>query len=216
MKLVKLIVFILFCNSSFGQNKPKLQKNGITSIEILANLVKFLNLSPNEKIADIGTGTGYSLIKVANACPECKFDVEDIDSTKCNKNSFNFWINKTNNLSKIENFTFYLRNDTTTNLPSSTYDKVLISDVIHELTYKKEMLNDIKRILKKDGQVFIEEILVSKTVKKDKKCTYPFLQEVELKKIMADNNFLLKREIINLDAYGRNKYIKVFEYVVGL
>ena len=78
------------------------------------------------------------------------------------------------------------------------------------MTYKTEILNDIKRILQKNGSIFIEEILVHKPVKKDRICNYPFLTEVEFKKLMTDNNFLIKRESITFDT-GNNKYIKIFE-----
>ena len=78
----------------------------------------------------------------------------------------------------------------------------------------KEMLNDIKRILRENGSVFIEEVLVYKPVKKDRVCNYPFLTEVTFKKILADNNFVIKKEYITLDT-GNNKYSKIFECTSG-
>ena len=122
-------------------------------------------------------------------------------------------INKTGNKTRIENFIFHYGNEKETNLPSATFNKVLIFDVIHEMTYKTEMLNDIKRILQKNGSIFIEEILVHKPVKKDKVCNYRFFTEVEFKKVLADNNLSIKREIITSDT-GNNKYIKIFECTV--
>jgi ubiquinone/menaquinone biosynthesis C-methylase UbiE len=171
---------------------------------------KFLDLSPADSIADIGTGTGYSLIPIANNCPQCKFIVEDIDSLSCNTRSLTKKINNTGNKTSIENFTFYYGTEKTTDLPSATFNKVLIFDVIHEMTYKTEMLNDIKRIIQKNGSIFIEEILVHKPVKKDRACNYPFFTEAAFKKLMADNNFLIRRESITFDT-GNNRYIKIFE-----
>ena len=212
MKKIIFLPFLLAASLSFGQSLSKKQKrDSLTTAKF--NIVNtFLNLSSTDNIADIGTGVGYSLIPIANHCPECKFIVEDIDSLSCSPKSLAKKISNTGNKTIIKNFTFYYGTEKSTNLPSATFNKVLIFDVIHEMTYKTEMLNDIKRILQKDGSIFIEEILVHKPVKKDNVCNYPFLTEVEFKKIMTDNNFLIKRDSITFDT-GNNKYIKIFEYL---
>lgn len=214
MKYLKIIIFLSLHSFSFGQIISKQKRDSVEKGR-LKLVTTFLNLKPEDKIADIGTGSGYKLVQISNECPSCTFDVEDIDSLTSNKTILTKWIYKAGNLTKIENFKYYYGDDTTTNMPSNSYNKVLIFNVIHEFTYKKKMLDEIKRILKKDGQVFIEEILVHKKIKKNSKCNYPFLLELDFKKIMEDNNFLLKREITKFDA-GINRYIKVFEYVVAL
>ena len=212
MKQLIFLPFLLAATFSFGQSTSNKQKRDSLTTAKFNVVSTFLNLSPSDSIADIGTGAGYSLIPIANNCPECKFTVEDIDSSSCNTKSLAKKINNTGNKTRIENFAFYYGTEKTTNLLSSKFNKVLIFDVIHEMTYKNEMLNDIKRILQKNGSIFIEEILVHKSVKKDKVCNYPFLTEVEFKKVLTYNNFIIKRESITFDT-GNNKYIKIFECV---
>ena len=210
MKYLIFLPFWLFINSSFGQSLSNKQKKDSLTEAKFDVVSKFVDLSPVDIIADIGTGTGYSLIPLANNCPECKFIVEDIDSLSCNAKSLTKKINNNGNKTSIENFKFHYGTEKATNLLSATFNKVLIFDVIHEMTYKTEMLNDIKRILQKNGSIFIEEILVHKPQKKDKVCNYRFLTEVEFKKLLADNNFLIKKETITFDT-GNNRYIKIFE-----
>jgi ubiquinone/menaquinone biosynthesis C-methylase UbiE len=212
MKQVVFIPFLLAATLSFGQSLSKKQKGDSLTTAKFSVVSMFLSLSPTDIIADIGTGVGYSLIPIANNCPECKFFVEDIDSSSCNPERLAWRINNTGNKTRIENFTFFYGTEKTTNLPSAKFNKVLIFDVIHEMTFKTEMLNDIKRILQKNGSIFIKEILVHKPVKKDRGCNYPFLTELEFKKLMTDNNFLIKRESITLSS-GYNKYIKIFECI---
>lgn len=212
MKHLLFLSFLPVATFSFGQNLSKKQKTDSLTTAKFNVVSKFLSLSPADIIADIGTGAGYSLIPIANNCPACKFIVEDIDSLTCNIKTLTKKINNTGNKTSIENFEFHYGTEKATNLPSAQFTKVLIFDVIHEMTYKNEMLNDIKRILQKNGSIFIEEILVHKSVKKDKVCNYPFLTEPEFKKILADNNFVIKRESITSDS-GNNKYIKIFECV---
>ncbi len=211
MKHIFSILLLLNVAFSFGQGPASNKKNTDSLTNQKFRLVnEFLNLSPKDVIADIGTGAGYSLIPIANGCGDCKFVVEDIDSLTCNKETLSKKITKTGNKTSIENFSFYYGTEKTTNLPSSTYNKVLIFDVIHEMTYRKEMLNDIKRILQPDGSVFIEEILVNKKVKKDRICNYPFLTEMEFKKLLAENDLLIIKEATTFDS-GNNRYIKIFE-----
>jgi ubiquinone/menaquinone biosynthesis C-methylase UbiE len=212
MKQLIFLSFLLVATFSFGQGLSKKQKADSLTTAKFNVVSNFLSLSPTDIIADIGTGASYSLIPIANNCPECKFIVEDIDSLTCNTKTLTKKINNTGNKTSIENFEFYYGTEKGTNLPSAKFNKVLIFDVIHEMTYKNEMLNDIKRILQENGSIFIEEIFVHKPVKKDRICNYPFLTEVEFKKVLADNNFLIKRETITFDT-GNNKYMKIFECV---
>ena len=195
---------------SFGQSLSKKQKRDSIVTADFNMVISFLGLTPFDSIADIGTGSGYSLVPIANNCPECKFTVQDIDSTICNSLSLSKWINKTGNMIGMENFTLYYGTEKATNLPSAKFKKVLMFDVIHELTYKNEMLNDVKRILQKNGSIYIREILVHKSVKKGRFCKYPYLTELEFKSILLEKNLEIKRESQFFD-WGNNKYIKIFE-----
>jgi ubiquinone/menaquinone biosynthesis C-methylase UbiE len=215
MKHFIFFPFLLAATPGFGQSLTKKQKPDSLTVAKFNVVNSFLNLSPADMIADIGTGAGYSLIPIANNCTACKFVVEDIDSSFCNAKKLTKKINSSGNKTSIANFEFIYGTEKATNLPSATFNKVLIFDVIHEMTYKTEMLNDIKRILQKNGSIFIEEILVHKPVKKDKVCNYPFLTEAAFKKLLADNKLSIKKESISFDT-GSNKYIKIFECQAAL
>jgi ubiquinone/menaquinone biosynthesis C-methylase UbiE len=210
MKLSLFLSFLLVTTLSFGQRLSKKQKADSLTVAKINTVNKFLDLKATDLIADIGTGVGYSLIPIANNCPDCKFVIQDIDSLSCNAKFLSKKINNSGNKISIQNFTFYYGTEKATNLPPAAFNKVLIFDVIHEMTYKSEMLNDIKGILQPNGLIFIQEILVHKTVKKDRVCNYPFLTEAEFKKVLADNKIAIKRETITFDN-GKNKYIKIFE-----
>lgn len=210
MKHLIFLSFLLISNFSFGQDLSKRQKRDSLTTAKFNTVIDFLRLSPADVIADIGTGAGYNLIPIANYCPQCKFAVEDIDDNNCNKKALANKINNSGNKTQIENFEFHYGTEKATGFPSAKFNKLLIFDVIHEMTFKNEMLNDIKRILQTNGSVYIEEILVHKPVKKDRVCNFPFLTEESFKKIMTDNNFIIKREAITFDT-GNNKYIKIFE-----
>ena len=86
--------------------------------------------------------------------------------------------------------------------------------MIHEFSDRNSMLQDVKRILTKNGSVFIEEILVHKPIKKDRICNFPFFTEDAFKVLMMENKFTLIKEKVTFDT-GNNRYIKMFEYNIG-
>jgi len=204
-----LLAFCLCSFLSFGQSNGLSEKDSTnTRATRYYQISRFLKLSPQDKIADIGSGNGTSILRLAEDCPDCFFTVEDIDSNTCAKDVY---IKKLRN-SKVDisHFTFYIGNEKSTTLPEKNFNKVLMFDVIHELLYKTEMLNDIKRILQPNGSLYIEEILVNRKVKKDKGCSFPFLKEEELKHILEENGWSIKREEYTYKS-SQNRYIKIFE-----
>jgi ubiquinone/menaquinone biosynthesis C-methylase UbiE len=140
--------------------------------------------------------------------------VEDIDSNSCNIKALTKRIKKLGNKTNIEQFSIVYGTETSTNLPSGNFNKVLMFMVVHEMTFKKEMFQDIKRILQKNGSLYIQENISHKPQKKQRACNYRFLTEEEFKEIMTENKFLLKREQITFDT-GHNTYLKIFEYVAA-
>ena len=172
----------------------------------------FLGLNKNDKVADIGTGIGFSLVPIAGENPKLIFDAEDISKKFFNRRRIKKMIKLFGSKADIGQFRFNYGTDTSTGLPSATYNKVLMFDVLHEITFKDKMLKDIRRILSDSGSIFFGEIMVRETQKKDIQCSYPYLREDELKSIMAENHFTLKKEQVAADP-GKNRYFKLFEYI---
>jgi ubiquinone/menaquinone biosynthesis C-methylase UbiE len=203
-----IAAFICF-NHSYAQ---KVNADSISK-DKLEKTLAFLALTEKDNVVDIGTNSGYSLVPIAGANPLIKFTAEDIDSSSLNVKKLTKQIKRNGNKARIEQFKIVYGTEKSTNLPSATFNKVLIFDVIHELSSKKEMLDEIKRILEKNGSIFIEEILVHTAQKKDRICSYPFLTETAFLELMKENNFILKKEVTTYDS-GKNRYIKLFEFTV--
>jgi ubiquinone/menaquinone biosynthesis C-methylase UbiE len=174
----------------------------------------FLSLTDKDIVADVGTGAGYSLVPIAGINPNLTFTVEDIDSSTLNRKKLIAQIKRFGNKANMDQFNIIYGTETSTNLPSASFTKVLMFDVVHEISDRQIMLNDIKRILQKGGSLFIEEVLVYKTAKKERHCNYPFFTEAAFKQLMIENKFTLKKEKISFDT-GNKKYMKLFEYTVA-
>lgn len=207
--LVTLLLLVALSSANGQDILSQKQKADSTTAEKQKILFDFLGISLQDKIADIGTGSGFNLVPIANQYPTLIFTAEDIDSSYCNKELLQKRINRSGNKTRIENFNIHIGTPTTTGLPAGSFTKVLAFDVIHEMTFKAEMLADIAKILQHNGMLYIQEILVHKKIKKEKVCNYPYLTEEELKNVLEHNKCRIEKEIMFIDT-GHNKYIKLF------
>ena len=84
---MKKITLFLLLTQMFSLQNIHAQKLNIDSLTLqkLTTVFQFLNISPTDKIADVGTSSGYSLIPIANKYPDIIFTVEDIDSSSLNR-----------------------------------------------------------------------------------------------------------------------------------
>jgi ubiquinone/menaquinone biosynthesis C-methylase UbiE len=213
MKQNLFLILLAFC--FFKQTTLAQKQNADSLLATKHKLIyDFLALSEKDVVADVGTSSGYSLIPIAGANPTIIFTVEDIDSSTLNRKKLIAQIKRFGNNANIEQFKIVYGTETSTNLPTASFTKVLMFDVVHEMSNRQTMLQDIKRIMQKGGSLFIEEVLVYKPAKKERHCNYPFFTEAAFKQLMLDNKFILKKEKISLDT-GHKKYMKLFEFTVA-
>jgi cyclopropane fatty-acyl-phospholipid synthase-like methyltransferase len=213
MSILQLILSSLLLLPAFnGSSQTRTKKEDKDSLLLnqFAITTDFLKLNATDRLADIGSGSGYSLIPIANTCPACKFVVEDIDSLSCNAAKFQKNIEKSGGKTTISNFTFRYGTEKSTNLPPGRFNKVLAFDLVHELTYRSAMLFNLCQLLEPNGKIYISEILVHRAMKKDRNCSRPYLTETSFKELLNDNKINIDREATTYDL-GQNRYIKIFE-----
>lgn len=102
-------------------------------------------------IADIGAGTGYYTFKLAPKVPKGKVyavEIQDemVAALKDRKRQL-----KNTNVEVIKG------SAKATNLPENAIDLAIMVDVYHEFEYPVEMLQSIRKSLKKDGKILLIE-----------------------------------------------------------
>jgi ubiquinone/menaquinone biosynthesis C-methylase UbiE len=110
-----------------------------------------ITLPPNAVIADIGAGTGYYTFKLAPKVPKGKVYAVEIQDEMIAV------INEKKKNQNISNVEVIKGSFTSPNLPRNSIDLAIMVDVYHELEFPVEMLQEIKRALKKDGQLLLIE-----------------------------------------------------------
>ena len=158
--------------------------------ENTSKLIKNMKIKQTDIIADIGAGSGYHVFKMAELAKKGKIYAVDIQPEMLLAIEFNKKYEEHKNIELI------LGDEKTTNLTEKKFDKILMVDVYHEFNYPKEILECVKKALKKDGQLFLIEYRLedeSIPIKKIHK-----MSEKQAVKELATVGFMLKKNIKNL------------------
>jgi ubiquinone/menaquinone biosynthesis C-methylase UbiE len=152
------------------------------------------NLQPNETIASIGASSGVWEIWFASQVEGLTFYLQDIDPLNCNQEEINDGVTYFEKLVGKKNtgkFIPIIGTQTATNLPQNTFDKVLIINSLHEFKSPTVILQDIHKILKPNGKLFIEEQIAKFSGEIHEGCGKQLFTENELIEILEKYCFQL-------------------------
>jgi ubiquinone/menaquinone biosynthesis C-methylase UbiE len=115
-------------------------------------LLRLLELKPGMVVADIGAGSGYHSLRMAQIVG-AKGKVLAVDIQK----EMLDIIRKRMKKNKVENIEPVLGTETDPKLPAGEVDLILMVDVYHEFTFPYEMTEELTKSLKPGGRlVFVE------------------------------------------------------------
>jgi ubiquinone/menaquinone biosynthesis C-methylase UbiE len=167
-----------------------LERSNREKEENVSNLIQNMKIESNDKIADIGAGSGYHVFRMAPLAKNGVVYAVDIQSEMLEAINIKIELNNINNIKTI------LGNEKSIQLPKNSVDKILMVDVYHEFNFPKEMIRSIKNALKPDGELFLIEYRGEDPrvpVKKIHK-----MSEKQAQKEMEANGFTLRENIRNL------------------
>lgn len=209
--LLALLNFFLFSISCFAQN---IDEKEIASLQAKCGGVYF----PNKKIIADSWGKSLSFFEIKEGdnvadngsismtfvgilsvfTPKANFYCEDIDSACTTSEQAKKVIDY---YSKIKgepiNSTIIpiIGTETSTTLATAFFDKVIIDNSLHEFSEKVLMMKDIKRILKKDGILYLRESLGRTNGELHMGCDQALFDEAHLVAFITEQGFkLIKSE----------------------
>jgi ubiquinone/menaquinone biosynthesis C-methylase UbiE len=119
--------------------------------EMPDQVIRHMNLKPDEVVADVGAGTGYFTFRLSPMLPGGKILAVEIQLEMLEI------IKKRAREMQVKNV-FPIRGTLKDpNLPDAGVDAVLMVDAYHEFSYPREMMEAIIRALKPDGRVVVIE-----------------------------------------------------------
>ena len=111
-----------------------------------------LALKPGMVVADVGAGTGYMSLKMANLVGSTgKVYAEDVQPGMLSR------LRQNAAKAKLSNVETVLGSETDPKLPSNTLDLILLVDVYHEFSQPQKMLRRLREALKGDGRLVLLE-----------------------------------------------------------
>jgi ubiquinone/menaquinone biosynthesis C-methylase UbiE len=128
-----------------------LERNNRQQEENTRLAIEKMQLSQNEIVADIGAGTGYYTFAIAQKIPGGKVYAVEIQDEMISL------LNKRKRISGFKNVAVIKSTKKSTGLSENSIDMAIMVDVYHELEFPHEMLQAIKRSLKKDGKILLLE-----------------------------------------------------------
>lgn len=115
-------------------------------------LIERLNLKEDFAVLEIGPGPGYFSPKIAKVLIKGQLVLTDIQQKMLD------FSRKRLEKRKIKNVEYKLGNGKTLDFENERFDRIFMITVIGEVVNKKEYINEIHRILKKDGILSISEL----------------------------------------------------------
>jgi ubiquinone/menaquinone biosynthesis C-methylase UbiE len=153
--------------------------------------IKLYGFKQQEVVADIGAGAGSFERALSKYCDSLEVFVNDIDASVLEPLNTQLILLETLDKKNIA-YTTVLGNDTSTNLPSRKFDKLIVKNAFHHFQCPVEMLEDFKRVLKKKGRIYIVDVL--KEEAGEKPACALFLSRRDFLRYFDDNGFYLARE----------------------
>ena len=153
-------------------------------------LLRNLDISSDNTIADIGAGSGYHVFKMAPLAREGLVFAVDIQDEMLEA------LRRKKEKEGSENIKLIKGSEKSVNLLENSVDKVLMVDVYHEFAYPIEMMASIKKALRPNGKIYLVEYRgedANVPIKKVHKMT-----ELQAIKEMKAAGMKLERNIGNL------------------
>ena len=120
--------------------------------------VDTIKFNEGEIIANIGAGNGYIEAMLSIYYDSLTFYIQDIDTSVCNQTSINEVVDfyqEVNGRPFTNKFIVVNGTDTDTNLPDSTFDKILMMWTYQYLKEPRKFIMDVRENLKDDGLFYV-------------------------------------------------------------
>lgn len=119
--------------------------------EQTSKLLAYMDIQPDDTIADIGAGSGYHVFKMAPMASQGLVYAVDIQPEMLEA------MNRKKTENGMTNVKTIPGDIQSVNLPTNSVDKVLMVDVYHEFSHPIEMIESIKKALRPNGKIYLIE-----------------------------------------------------------
>jgi SAM-dependent methyltransferase len=221
------VFFLLFLLFSLGTKAQKMQMiKGYCGIynRSMDDLYRqkqveldFYQFRPGQQVASIGAQCSHWEAMYAAASDSIDFYLQDIDTSFFNPRQTAFawhYYDSLRGKPMTSTYQMVLGTEHSTGLPEQFFDKIMIINSFHEFTDQAGMLADLRRKLKKDGILYIDEAVPRKSGQKHGVCKLPMLMPEEMIQLLQKNGFTLTGSI-DIEFRVNKTYRKIYAFRPG-
>ncbi|MDQ1088070.1 GNAT family N-acetyltransferase [Siphonobacter sp. SORGH_AS_1065] len=156
------------------------------------------NFQPNEKIGSLGCGGGIWEIGLGVLLGNLNFVLMDINPEILNEEevqaAVGYWEKHYSKLN-TSRFQVIINTPQKIPLPDQSLDKLILSNAFHEFSEQAAMLQEIRRVMKENGSVFVEEQIAQFSGERHEGCGKPLFTASELKQVFEKAGFTLTQAV---------------------
>ncbi|MBC7721818.1 MAG: class I SAM-dependent methyltransferase [Pedobacter sp.] len=199
--IIYLLLILCSCMPVHKQTEQQIaeQKTDYENIKATYKVIATkMALSEKDTICDVAGGFGYSSSAIANYLPASTiYFEEDINMFGCRKRTFQKTFESFKSVANIDNFNFKIGTKKQIPFATKSFKNITLFISIHEFTYKEIMLDEVRRIMRDDGKLFLMETVYKDTLVKDKNCGFTYISDKNLHELI--NN--AKLQVISDTAF---------------
>lgn len=160
-----------------------------------------MDVKPGETILEVGLGTGLSLPLYPRGAHITGIDISQ-EMLKKAENKKQYY--------RLSNVNLYNMDASSMTFPDNTFDKVFASHVITVVPDPMRILNEMKRVCKKDGELFILNYAgcSNRIISRIEKFISPFRDTLGLGKHI-DLDELLRKAKLSIECEQRVNFLKM-------
>ncbi len=165
----------------------------------------------SDTLASVGAGGGSKEIIYSMMADSITFYLQDINPTCLTPENLMTTVRQLYNAAGRTNtatFIPVIGTERETRLPRQLFDKVIIENTLHELTYPTDVLTSVRANLKPNGSLFIEDFVAKRPGQKHRGCGKPLYTEEALIQLLDANGFRLLNVTVVFPCVEADKVYK--------
>ena len=185
------------------------QKSG--QEKLLDSYKHLYDFKSKDRIASVGAGGGSKEIVYSMIADSLVFYLQDIDSTCLTESKLRLTVRQLYDVSGqtcSAKFIPVIATKEDTKLPDSL-DKVIMENTMHELAYPEKTLSGIRKSLKPNGFLFIEDFIAEKPNQKHRGCKKVLYTEEALVSLLNEFGFQL---VESNYVYPKNTFDRLYKF----
>jgi len=172
------------------------------------------DLHAGDTLASIGAGGGSKEIIYSMMADNLVLYLQDINSVCLTPEIVRVTVSELYNaagLTATATFIPIIGTEKETRLPNQLFDKIIIENTLHELTYPGEVLANVRINLKPGGYLYIEDFMAKRPGQKHRGCGKPLFTEEALVLLLDHNGFRLLESAF---TYPGNVDSKIYKFAM--